>query len=681
MKRFLPLLMVFATTNAVAQPADTSAAQHQLFQLEDVFQLEYASQPAVHPDGSYTVFVRNYMDIMSDRRLGNLWRVDHQGEMRPLTGGVANDHSPTWSPDGSVLAFVSNRTGSNQIHLYWTDTRDHAPMTRLTGSPSQLTWSPDGQWLAFTMFTPQQKSAPVKLPGKPKGANWAEPAIYIDKDNYRFDGAGYAADGYTQIYVVPAAGGTPRQLTHDEFNHGGQLTWTGDSKHIIFSANRRDDAFHQPNNSELYQVSVTDGTIVQLTDRNGPDRSPQVSPDGKRLAWLGYDDGYMSYQLTHLYVMELDGKSSPKLLTADLDYAVANVKWSADSKGVYYSFDREGKGVIAYQTLTGERRELTDAMGGLSYTRPYSGGTYDVSKHGDLVYTLAHPYRPADLMLQAGTATRQLTQLNEDALAHKTLGRVEEIWYDSQHGDYKIQGWIAYPPNFDPQQKYPLILEIHGGPHTAYAGSFAAEIQLMAANGYVVLYTNPRGSTSYGEKFAQEIHHNYPSKDYTDLMDGVDAVIAKGFIDEQRLYVTGGSGGGVLTAWTVSHTDRFAAAVVAKPVINWYSFVLTADSYNYFSKYWFPGKPWEHQEHYMKYSPISYVGQVKTPTMLLTGDADYRTPISETEQYYQALKLAGVKTAMVRVPDAPHGIANRPSNLMAKVAYILHWFNEHAEQK
>lgn len=670
MKKLLTLSLALAATSAFANTDNT-------LQLEDVFQLEYASQPTIHPDGNYTVFVRNYMDIMSDRRLGNLWRVDNKGELRPLTGGTANDHSPTWSPDGKTLAFVSNRTGANQIHLYWTDTRDHAPVTRLTGSPSNLTWSPDGKWLAFTMFTPNSKPAPVSLPGKPKGAEWAEPARYIDKDNYRFDGAGYAPDGFTQIYVIPASGGTPRQLTHDEFNHGGQLTWTGDSTNIIFSANRRDDAFEQPNNSELYQVALENGEIKQLTDRLGPDRSPQVSPDGKKLAWLGYDDQYKSYQLTHLYVMDLNGKGAPKLMTTELDYSVDGVKWSDDSRGLYFSYDKEGKGNIAYQSLSGSRRVLTDAMGGLSYTRPYSGGDFDVSKNGDLVFTMANPYRPADLMLQTSKIKRKLMSLNEDALAHKELGRVEEIWYDSSQDDYKIQGWIAYPPNFDPTKKYPLILEIHGGPHTAYAGSFAAEIQLMAAKGYVVLYTNPRGSTSYGEKFAQEIHHNYPSQDYNDLMDGVDAVIEKGFIDEERLYVTGGSGGGVLTAWIVGHTDRFAGAVVAKPVINWYSFVLTADMYNYFTKYWFPGLPWENQEHYMKYSPISYVGNVKTPTMLLTGESDYRTPISESEQYYQALKLAGVETAMVRIPDAPHGIAGRPSNLMSKVAYILHWFEEH----
>ncbi|MDX1705314.1 S9 family peptidase [Pseudidiomarina sp.] len=688
MKRILTTALLAAATAAAgyalpANAAEQSAKQQSnRLQLDDVFQLEYASSPAVHPDGGYTVFVRNYMDIMTDRRVGNLWRVDNNGKLRPLTGGQYIDHSPVWSPDGKQLAFVSNRSGSMQVHLYWADSREHAPVTRLTSAPSNLSWSPDGKWIAFSMFTPRQAKPPVSLPGKPKGAEWAEPARYIDKDNYRYDGAGYAPEGYSQIYVMPANGGSPRQLTFDDYNHGGTLTWNGDSSEIIFSANRRDDAFEQPLNSELYAVSIDDREVSQITTRVGPDHSPQVSPDGKRIAWLGFDDEKMSYQLTQLYVMELGG-DKPRLLTGELDYSVGDIQWAADSRGLYFAYDKHGKGHIAYQNLSGNHSVLTDKMGGLSYSRPYSGGSYDVADDGSLVFTLAHPQRPADLMLQTSKMKRKLTSLNDDLLNFKELARIEEIWYESSHDDKKIQGWIAYPPGFDPTKKYPLILEIHGGPHTAYAGSFAAEIQLMAAKSNVVLYTNPRGSTSYGEAFAQEIHHNYPSHDYTDLMDGVDAVIEKGFIDEDKLYVTGGSGGGVLTAWIVGHTDRFAAAVVAKPVINWYSFVLTADAYNYFTKYWFPGVPWEHTEHYMKHSPISYVGNVTTPTMLLTGESDYRTPISESEQYYQALKLAGVETAMVRVPDAPHGIYTRPSNLMAKVAYILHWFEKYpkAEDK
>ena len=268
-----------------------------------------------------------------------------------------------------------------------------------------------------------------------------------------------------------------------------------------------------------------------------------------------------------------------------------------------------------------------------------------------------------------------LTALNDDLLGHKTLGAVEEFTYASSHDGLDIEGWIVTPPDFDPDEDYPLLLEIHGGPFAAYGPYFSSEVQLYAAAGYVVLYTNPRGSTSYGQEFGNAIHHAYPSYDYDDLMAGVDAVIDRGFIDTDRLYVTGGSGGGVLTAWIVGQTDRFRAAVSAKPVINWYSWALTADMYPYGVKYWFPGPPWEHTAHYMERSPISLVGNVTTPTMLLTGTEDYRTPMSDSEQYYQALQYRGVETALVRIPGASHGIAARPSQLIAKVNYILAWFD------
>ena len=231
-----------------------------------------------------------------------------------------------------------------------------------------------------------------------------------------------------------------------------------------------------------------------------------------------------------------------------------------------------------------------------------------------------------------------------------------------------------------PSKKYPLILEIHGGPFAAYGPNYTTEMQLFAAAGYIVLYANPRGSTSYGEEFGNLIHHAYPGDDYDDLMSGVDAVIAQGNVDTDNLFVTGGSGGGVLTAWIVGKTDRFRAAVVAKPVINWSSFVLTSDVNNFFYRYWFGAQPWEQPEQYWKRSPLSLVGNVKTPTMLLTGESDYRTPIGESEQFYQALKLRKVDTVMVRIPEASHGMTSRPSNLIAKVDNILAWFEKYRKK-
>ena len=670
MKKWLMgAIAVTLSTSAVAQTDRT-------LQLENVFDLEYAASPTLHPSGNYGVFVRQSMDIKHDQKTGRLWTVKPNGDIRPLTGDSAHEWSPVWSPDGKRLAFISDASGSPQITIYWTDTGKHAVISELTQTPSSLSWSPNGEYIAFSQFTPIKSAAPVSLPGKPEGADWTAPPQFVDKDNYRYDGGGYVSDGYQQIYVLSAEGGTARQITDDEYNNGGALEWSADGKQIYFSANRRSDAFRQPMNSEIYAVQVDTGEVRALTDRNGPDGAPKRSPNGDWLAFTGNDDNGMSSQISRLYVMSVDGAQS-RVLTSDLDRSVTGFAWDTDGEGIYFTYDDKGVGQLARTDLDGDYQQLTDRVGGLSYGRPYGGGDFSVAGDDQVLYTLSNPLRPADLAWWDDGDSQQVTQLNEDALGHKQLAQVEEITYKSSVDGRDLQGWIAYPPNFDKDKDYPLILEIHGGPHTNYGPRFSAEVQLYAAAGYVVLYTNPRGSTSYGDDFANEIHQNYPSHDYDDLMDGVDAVIDKGFIDEDQLYVTGGSGGGVLTAWIVGHTDRFRAAVVAKPVINWYSFVLTADMYNYFYQYWFPGLPWENLEHYMKHSPISYVGNVTTPTMLLTGEQDYRTPMSETEQYYQALKLAGVETAMVRIQNSGHSIYARPSNLMSKVAYILYWFEKH----
>jgi acylaminoacyl-peptidase len=300
---------------------------------------------------------------------------------------------------------------------------------------------------------------------------------------------------------------------------------------------------------------------------------------------------------------------------------------------------------------------------------------------GRIAYTQGSALRPADIAVIAGAGKpRRLTDLSGALLAQRELGRVEEISYPSRFDQRPIQAWLVYPPGFDASKRYPLLLEIHGGPFAAYGPHFAPEIQLYAAQGYVVLYVNPRGSTSYGAEFANLIHQNYPSEDYDDLISGVDAVIARGFIDSDNLFVTGGSGGGVLTAWIIGKTDRFRAAVVAKPVINWFSHALTADGYTYYWRYWHPGLPWEHAEHYFRHSPISLVGNVVTPTMVITGESDLRTPMAESEQYFQALRLKQVPSALVRIPGASHSIGQRPSQMIAQVLNTAAWFERHRQR-
>jgi acylaminoacyl-peptidase len=366
----------------------------------------------------------------------------------------------------------------------------------------------------------------------------------------------------------------------------------------------------------------------------------------------------------------------PRSLTAELDRTGEAPVWAPDGSGLFYLYDDGGTSRIGFVTLAGERRVVASEVGGLSLGRPYSGGAFSVGG-GRIAFTAATTARPSDVAIVAATGggrAARLTSLNDDLFAHKELGAVEELTVRSSFDQRPVQGWLVRPPGFDPARRYPLILEIHGGPFANYGARFAAEIQLYAAAGYVVLYTNPRGSTGYGAEFGNLIHHDYPGHDYEDLMSCVDAVLAMGFVDPESLFVTGGSGGGVLSAWIVGRTDRFRAAVVAKPVINWTSFALTSDAYAFFYRYWFPGPPWERQEEYWRRSPLSLVGNVRTPTMLLTGEVDYRTPISESEQYYQALKLRRVDTALVRIPGASHGIAARPSQLIAKVAHVLRWF-------
>jgi dipeptidyl aminopeptidase/acylaminoacyl peptidase len=671
------LLIKTAVFAAISGISLSAIAAQQPLQYEDVFQLEFVSDPQISSDGDQVVFVRNRFDQALDKRIGSLWLSDTKtGQLRPLVSEQADINSPLWSPDGKKLAYISTVSGKPQIHIRWMDSGQSGQISHLPASPSDLSWSPDGKWIAFSMFTPKKAASPVILPGKPEQNDWAKAPVYIDTMQYRADGRGYLPAGYKHIYLMAAEGGTPIQLTSGDFDHAGDISWQKDSKAFYFSANRQSDKRAQAQNSELYKLTIADKSLLQVTDRFGPDHAPALSEDGKWLAYLGYDDKKLAHQANQLYVKNLQS-GEVKALTADLDRAIDSFSWDAGSDSLYIQYDDQAQGKIALQPLNGKRKVLVDQVGGASYSRPYTGGSFTVSDEGDIAYTQMSTQAPAELGLWQDGKKKQLTELNKDLQLARDIGEVEEFWVTSSVDQRKLQSWLILPPNFDKTKKYPLILEIHGGPHTAYGPVFAMELQLMAAQGYVVLYSNPRGSTSYGMEFANLIHHKFPSEDYNDLMDVVDATVAKGFIDAEQLFVTGGSGGGLLTSWIVGHTDRFKAAVAVNPVINWFSFVLNADMYNYFSQYWFPGMPWEKPEHYLKHSPISYVGNVKTPTMLMTGESDHRTPISETEQFYQALQLRGIETAMVRIPGASHGIHIRPSNLMAKPAYITYWFNKY----
>jgi dipeptidyl aminopeptidase/acylaminoacyl peptidase len=644
----------------------------------DLFNLEVATDPQISPDGRTVAYVRKSNDIMTDKARPTIWLVDvATGQQRPLEAGSGSYFSPRWSPDGSRLAYVGADGASPQLFVRWMASGESARVTGLPDSPNSIVWSPDGRRIAYSMFVPDDGMKLGSAPPRPEGAKWADPLEIIDAVTYRTDDGGYAKPGYNQIFWVSAEGGAPIQLTFGPTNSGSQLSWTPDGRSLLFGANLDKNWQLEPNESEIYRLSIDGGAPVALTHRKGPDFGPVVSPDGRNVAYLGYDDRGLAYQNNHLYVMSLDG-SGVRDLTPTLDRGIDTALWSPDSRSVYVSYDEGGIKRVARVGLDGSARVVASGLTGSGLDRPYTGGEFSVARNGAVAVTMGDPTHPSDVGIASGGAARRLTHLNDSLLGSKVLAQAQKLLVRSSYDQRPIDAWMVTPPDFDPARKYPLILEIHGGPWADYGPSFSTDDQLYASAGYVVLFTNPRGSTGYGEQFAGLIEQDYPGHDYDDLMSAVDAAIATGHVDPNNLFVTGGSGGGVLTAWIVGKTDRFRAAATQKPVIELASFALTTDFANAFSPYWRKAKPWEDPQSYWRYSPLSLVANVKTPTLVVVGSEDYRTPVNQAEQYYTALQLRGIPTALVKVPGASHGsIAARPSQAAAKASAILAWFDRY----
>lgn len=656
----------------------------------DIFQLRTVADPQISPDGEHVVYVINFADIRTDAHYSNLWIVDFDGSNnRPITSGNFQDQSPRWSPDGKRIAFLSNRGGTAQIWERWTDTGEIQKITDLPEEPSRLSWSPNGKQIAFLSLVSEPVHKLGNMPAPPPGAKWADRARIIDTLVYRFDQTGYLKPGNIELFVVAADGGAPRQISRCNLNLGPDSgaaatpVWTPDGKSILLSANCNADAEDEPLNTDIYEYSLSDGSVKTLTTRKGPDTSPVVSRDGHRIAYIGFDDKHLSYQVRHLYMMFNDG-SKPRQLAQDLDRDVQNLCWAPDGSGVYFIYQDHGDGKLGYAPLQGKTQELASHLG--ANIRSY-GGSYalSIALNGRFATTILEPENPGDIAvgkLGSGVLST-ISHVNRDFLGQRKLATVEPFSFTSSKGALKLDGWIVKPPDFDASRKYPLILEIHGGPFASYGDCFDFEKQVMAAENYVVVYVNPRGSTSYGESFGNLINHAYPGDDFYDLNSGVDAVIAKGYIDPANVFVTGGSGGGVLTCWMIGRSRRFRAAAAFCPIIDWYSWIGTADIGAVKAHYWFAGEPWESPEllqNYERRSPLSLVKNVRTPTLIMGGEEDYRTPISQAEEYYLALKVLKIPTLLVRFPGEGHGLRRRPSHQVAKISYILTWFDQYRQK-
>ena len=655
------------------------AEAQQRFEMNDIFSLQYANDIQISPDGEHIVYRRMGFDVMEDRSAGALWIMKTDGSNhQKLTLYDGNESSPRWSPTGDRIAFIRKGKNGSEIYVYWFATGKLARMTQLPQSPSALTWSNDGKKLAFSQFVPAPPPVIARIPEAPKGAKWAKKPRVTDRLNHESDGRGYLPTGYSHLFVMSAEGGATRQVTSGNFQHRGNISWSVDNQSLYFSANRTADWEYDFRNSEIYRVDLSSLEITPLTQRDGPDYSPTVSPDGKYIAYLSFEDKRQAYQNRKLYLMHSDG-TGKRLISATLDASVSSIHWDASSNGLYFSYDQKGNGKIGYISTDGNWQKVADNRGGTTLGRPYGSGMFSISNKGKIAYTFTRPSHPADIAItdKKGTNWRRLTNLNHYLFDQKKPARVEEIWYKSSVDGRDLQGWIVYPPEYTADKQYPFMVENHGGPILNYGDRFSIEMQLYAAAGYIVFYPNPRGSTSYGEAFANTLVNNYPGEDYNDVMDGVDACIAKGIAHEDQLYVTGGSAGGIMSAWMIGKNNRFEAAVVVKPVMNWISKLLVADNYYGYANSRYPGQVWENPMNYWKFSPISLVGNVETPTMVMVGMNDLRTPPSEAKQLYHALKLRKIPTVLVEIPEASHGIANRPSNLMTKVAHIIAWFERY----
>ena len=626
---------------------------------------EWVANPQISPDGSQIIYTRSWVDKIDDRRASEVYIMNADGSRkRRLTDGS----SPKWSPSGDRILFTrQGDTEGTQIFVRWMDAEGaETQVTRLENSPGSIEWSPDGKQIAFSMSVDSDHPWPISLPGRPDGAKWTEAPKVVDRLVYRRDRRGYIDEGYTHLFVVPADGGTARQLTDGDWNHNG-VAWTPDGAEILFTSLRVENAEHEWRQSDIYSVSVGSGAITRLTDRSGPDGSPVPSPDGRLIAFTGNDLTTDTYITRKLYMMNRDG-SNVRMISDGFDRQASGMIWAPDGSGLYMTVRREGTGNIHFASVDGGVTPVTEGNHMLSVSSIGSGlavGTLsDYHSPGDIVsFPLGDP----------GNITR-LTDVNDDVLAGVKLGEVEEIRYKSVE-DLDIQGWIIKPPDFDPSKKYPLILAIHGGPHGMYNVGFNFGWQNHAANGYVVLYTNPRGSSGYGSAFGNSIKNAYPGKDFDDLMAGVDLVVGRGYIDEQNMFVYGCSGGGVLTSWVVGHTNRFAAASANCPVTNWLSFVGTTDGASWYRN--FEKFPWDDPSEHLRRSPLMYVGNVTTPTMLMTGEGDLRTPMPQTEEYYQALRVLKVPTAMIRFKNEWHGTSSTPSNFLRTHIYLREWFEKH----
>jgi dipeptidyl aminopeptidase/acylaminoacyl peptidase len=739
--------VLFCAALLLAQKPSSAGAKRPITE-RDLFRFTWIGDPQFSPEGSQVAFVRVVVNEKKDGYDTSIWSVDiKSGQSRQLTAGP-HDTSPKFSPDGSRLAFVrsidkDNKPQPPQIYILSMTGGEGWQLTKLPKGASQPTWSPDGKTLAFNSPTNAQdlakeackkakegeagtrkddKPGEIGGPGQDEkdasgtdqSKNPSTPGSnrdacktpehesdvkVITRAVYRINGAGYLDFSHPDhIWTIavppnPQLLPEPKQLTSGDFSEE-EIVWAADGSKVYFTSTRDLEPYYHLQQNAVYSVPASGGPVTEVTRIAGTVDSPAISRDGKRMAFFGQlNQPVRSYAESDLWVVDLSPGATPRNLTENYDREVGGEIlgdqepprgrggvapiWSGDGRSVIALVEHQGRANLErFDASTGQATPVTT---GDQAVEEYSA-TPDGSQ---LVAEISNPTNVNDLFLVNGSGgAKRLTNVNEKLFSELNLTPPEEIWYTSFDGR-KMQGWVQKPADFDPHKKYPLILNIHGGPHAAHGYVFFHEMQWMAAKGYVVLYPNPRGSTSYGQEFGNIIQYHYPGDDFKDLMAGVDELIRRGYVDDKRLGVTGGSGGGLLTNWVVGHTDRFAAAVSQRDIASWADWWYTAD-FTLFQPNWFRKPPFEDAQDYTARSPITYIEDVKTPLMLILGDADYRTPPGAGgEEMFRALKFRRIPTAMVRFPGESHELSRsgQPWHRIERLHHIVNWFDVYLQGK
>ena len=634
---------------------------------ESFWDIQSVSNPLISPDGEYVIFTKKFIDKKNDKRVTEHWIMESNGSNKRF---FVKGSNPKWSPSSKKVAYVKeDENGKSQIYVKNLSNESVTKITNFKDNVEDFSWSPDGEYFAFAAFQEYEDDWIIKIPGKIEGNeyNWTENPKVITTMHWRADGVGELESGENHLYLVNSSGGAAIKVSEWGLDYIADLQWLNNFQ-LLFSGNDSLDDLQTPwKQSGVFLLNIKNKKLEKISNKDGVFMTPKASVDGKKIAFIGHPSKDYSSVAHDVYVRDITTDQN-KQLTKNLSSSPNNLFWLSENQ---LAFDLDERGSSKVMQLNIDNLKLAELISG--FTEQFFLSSVNQK---DLYGTYITPDRPGEVAAIKKAKLEILTEFNELVLGQYDFGKTNEINYQAPDGT-SIQGWYITPPNFDKDKKYPLILLIHGGPHAMYRPAFNYSRHQFASDGYVVLFTNPRGSTGYGSEFANVIDNDYPGAgDLSDLLAGVDHVTEKGFIDKSRMYVQGCSGGGVLTAWVIGHDDRFAAAASLCPVTNWISMVGTTDIPAWTFE-WFEKPFWEDPSNWLDRSPIMRTGYIKTPTLFMTGVLDIRTPMPQTEEMYVALKEAGVETTLIRMNEEWHGTSSKPSNWFRTYGYLTEWYERY----